>query len=483
MKASWCKKTLFFLIFTAPLYSKMQLNKTIPATDPVAATRTKSVKKDWNFIVYIAANNNLHRFSIHNIRQMAQVGSTANINIIVQLDGLGQKDVTRYYIEKNNPVLVSTLQHSNATTSGTSNSLYNFAKWSIEKYPAKHQAIVLWNHGSGIKDPSIWGRMLMSHRDELFFINYETGLLELNRTIKNKYSGNLNPVFGWNPYKQKPRGIAFNDTHEQYLTNQDLKGVLDKIKTNLLGGKKIDLLCMDACHMAMVEIGSQVKSSVDFMAASEEVEPGSGYNYRYLLEPFLKQTMTPREFAQHTVAAYKKEYESENADYTQSAISLQDYEKLEANIKQMGEELASLMVQTESPVIRRLLRSIRRNYSMTTVFCDADYIDLCHFYDSLRNEVPRILRLERTSQKLSQHLKNVQSLAGQGLNLMQNYIIASASGVNLPKAYGLSIYFPNRTVHKSYFNTEFNKETKWSTLLQKYVQTRKARKKKRKQKA
>lgn len=465
MKGSWLKRILFLFIIVTPIHA-----------DSVKQLAAKKAQKDWNFIVYIAANNNLHRFSIHNIRQMAQVGSTDNINILVQLDGLGQKDVTRYYIEKNNPVLVSTMQHSHATTSGTTDSLYNFAKWSIEKYPAKHQAIVLWNHGSGVKDPSIWGRMLMSHRDELFFINYETGLLELNRNYKNKYYGENKPLFNWKKNKKKPRGIAFNDSHEQYLTNQDLKAVLDKVKNNLLGGKKIDLLCMDACHMAMVEIGSQVKSAVNFMAASEEVEPGSGYNYRYLLEPFIKKSMTPEEFARHTVAAYKQEYNSENADFTQSAICLHNYEKLEDNIKLMGREFIYLLSQSESRVIKRLIKTIRRNHSMTTVFCDSDYIDFCHLYESLQKEIPRIMKLERVSDKLRGHLNNVLTLAGQGANMLQNYIIASASGVNLPKAYGLSIYFPNRTVHKSYYETEFNKKTKWSSFLQKYIQTRNRKK-------
>ena len=51
---------------------------------PLAAGAAK-VEKDWNFIVYIAANNNLHRFSVHNIRQMAKVGSTENMNIVVQI--------------------------------------------------------------------------------------------------------------------------------------------------------------------------------------------------------------------------------------------------------------------------------------------------------------------------------------------------------------------------------------------------------------
>ena len=40
--------------------------------------------------------------------------------------------------------------------------LYDFAKWAITNYPAKHQALILWNHGSGIEDPHIWGKVYSS---------------------------------------------------------------------------------------------------------------------------------------------------------------------------------------------------------------------------------------------------------------------------------------------------------------------------------
>ena len=40
----------------------------------------------WNYLVYMAADNNLERFAIQNIMDMKEVGSTEDVNILVLLD-------------------------------------------------------------------------------------------------------------------------------------------------------------------------------------------------------------------------------------------------------------------------------------------------------------------------------------------------------------------------------------------------------------
>ncbi|HLE76171.1 MAG TPA: hypothetical protein VI521_00195, partial [Candidatus Babeliales bacterium] len=70
----------------------------------LAATATRSPKKKWTFIVYMAADNDLRAFAANNIRQMAAIGSNENINILTHLDirlNGNQKVTRRYYIEKN----------------------------------------------------------------------------------------------------------------------------------------------------------------------------------------------------------------------------------------------------------------------------------------------------------------------------------------------------------------------------------------------
>ncbi len=467
---------MFFAIFITLPYAQLQGNTELTQQNQDASR----APKDWNFMVYIAANNNLYPFGGHNLRQMARVGSTNSINILAQVDLPGQFAVNRYCVTKNNLTPVETESGTIEGISGTRQSLYDFVRWSVENFSAKKNCLVLWNHGSGIKDPSIWGRKLLLNRDKLFTFNPKTGLLELNRNalsknIKQIYNENRMSEFTKKLFKQ--RGIAFNDTAEEYLTNQDLTETLSKISQNLLGGEKFDLICMDACHMGMIEIGSQIKDYAHYMVGSEEVEPGSGYNYIYLLSPFLQTTLSAEQFACHAVNAYEKEYVYDNADYTQSAINLQDYNDLEQSVKTMTQYLTTLISGERGSDFRQMIRSIRTNKNYTTEFCDTDYIDFCHFYKSLTEAINTVRQQESFSSQTIQLLEAIQLLARQTINTIPNYIIENSSGVNLPNAYGLAIYFPRKTLHKSYSKTLFDKATGWSKFVKKYLRGNREHKK------
>src|SRR5262249_43659853 len=51
---------------------------------PVSSTHGQT-KAKWTVMVYLAANNNLEPNSIYNLMEMAEIGSSANLNIVAQL--------------------------------------------------------------------------------------------------------------------------------------------------------------------------------------------------------------------------------------------------------------------------------------------------------------------------------------------------------------------------------------------------------------
>ncbi|QQR48604.1 hypothetical protein IPF37_03490 [bacterium] len=428
------------------------ITKTTKSNDEILQ-ETKKIK-DWNIIVYMAANNNLHMFSIKNLQQMIHIGSNERINIIVQLDGYRMEDISRFYLEKDNPILIDSFNHTQATISGTRQSLEEFVTWAIQTYPAKHQALILWNHGSGIKDPRLWEKRIIAHRDDFFFFNHQLCLLELNRhLLDNNYEDQSN------------RGIAFNDTFETYITNQELTETLDTLSTNILNNKKIDLLFFDACHMAMIEIGSQIKSAVCYMVGSEEIEPGNGHNYMYALEPFLHKNLSPSEFACHLVHAYEQEYINFNADYTQSAIHLESYEPLEELMQKITSNL-NFLLQKESTIITQFIRSIRFSRRYTTEFGDPDYIDFCLFFQNLEKKLISLLGNEIIANITMTTIVKTIELINQCLEIaLKKTIIKNTSGFNLPYAQGLAIYFPRRSIDSYYRTTIFDQKTQWSTFL------------------
>jgi hypothetical protein len=267
-----------------------------------------------------------------------------------------------------------------------------------------------------------------------------------------------------------PKGIAFNEFFKTYLTNQDLKNTLSDISKKLLGGEKIDILGMDACNMAMLEVGTQIKDSVKYMVASEEAEPATGWNYALVLQPFITKSLDIEEFATHIVNSYKSEYEISYDDYTQSAVRLIDYEAVEQNTHNVATCILKLLDGKNSNDIFSIVKKIRKSSKNTTSFANKDYIDMHHFYDSLLKKIERQANLiedKTTANTLIALLKN-------GLTLIETQVIASITSTNLDKARGLSIYFPLKRIHPSYYKTAFamtsdKNKTQWLKFIEKYT--------------
>jgi len=466
----------FFLtnLNAAELQATKSLPKKISELQPTQIPETKaapekkafaSQKKTWNFMVYVAANNDLYRFAEKNILQMLKVGSNKDINILVQLDIFGEPEVTRFYIEKNNAVAI---EHSIPGISGTPENLFDFARWGIENYPAEHQALILWNHGSGIEDPHIWGKIYTHKPNGVYSLNQKTGRLELNKEVLQKEAP-----------KEEERGICFNENFETYLTNQELKATLDKISKELLNKKKIDIIGMDACNMGMIEVATQLKDCANFLVASEEVEPGTGWNYQKVLTPFKNfsqkwnpsdwshNELTPEQFAKQMVKAYRQEYDSILAEYTQSAINLSELKILEKNVNNIA--LILLEMLKENPGTLNTLKKIRRNPSQTTTFGTTNYVDLLHFYKSLKS---KLNKLENNTENFKQLKILLERELDAGLLVSKDVIIENVAGYNYSEANGLSIYFPRRKIHDSYFKTIFATEIAWVDLLKKLTSSK-----------
>ena len=422
-------KALFLLVSCSSLY-----------------TVSANIPKKWNFIVYIAGNNNLHRFALWNLKQMLQVGSNDNINILVQVDQWGKKNTTRYYIARNEAQIVDSYITTASNASGTTQSLFDCAKWAIKSYQADHHAIIVWNHGAGAVDPHIWGRLMPTQHDPLYVFNEETCLLEIDRKALIK------------------KAIGFNETFETYLSNQELTSVLSTISEKLLGGKKIEILGMDACYMSMIEVASQIKNSVHFMVGSEDLEPGPGWNYQYVLEPFLRSSLSPHDFACHIVKSYEKEYKHVISDYTQSAIDMSKLTTLEENVNLVALSLLNLLSAPGNETVFLTIQKIRQSNLYTTAFYNANYIDLQHFYKSLLGNMGA--RAIHSPLSLIEILE--QNLR-VGIDLINKACIANVRGPAFTNANGISIYFPTRSIHDSYPKTIFAQTTSWLNFLTAFV--------------
>ncbi len=416
--------------------------------------------KDFTFALYMAADNDLERYAIRNIRQMSTIGSTNAVNIVAHLDikSNNKKLCSHFYVEKDNVLEFNTgLQKMD---SGDPQSLIMFVKWVVEKFPARHYMLDFWDHGTGIVDP-LGKRMIRA--TDLFVYNPVSRKLDLDRSIDF-----LELILKLDNNQGLPmlRGICWDDSTGHYLTNQKLSYALATIKDEIMHGQKFDIIGFDACLMSMLEVANLVKDYAHILVASQEVELGTGWNYQNILTPFLHDTIDPITFAKHIVNMYEKTYGPHTNDYTLSAIDLDNVYDLENNINTISNLLVACLKISKNNSVKRVI-SLSRNRRLCTHFDTPQYIDLHHFYRNLQTNLKSfIFTNEQEGNRLKQtlHVK-----LEEGKAIIEKLVIANVVGRNLSQAKGISIYFPEQRIHPSYATTSFASHNTWGQLLEQTI--------------
>lgn len=398
-----------------------------------------SCKKKYTLLVFMAADNNLARYALYNLEQMVLVGSNQNINILVQINTPGkEKKTERYFIEKGKKNLI-TAQNQAPTeklNSGNPQTLIDAADWAMKNYPADNLILNLWSHGSGVYDPS-------RYRNDLDIIE-----------------------------RSELRGICFDETFKSYMTNKDLQLALQEIHIKILRGKKIALLWLEACLMSMIEIASSLKNHTDYLVSCQNVEYAPGSSYQLVLNKFHQENnSSPQEIACHIVESFKKVYGSTKLNYTQSAINLAKIKAVEININSIALELLTAMELQTKKSVSILLRKCK-SAPLCTCFYEPSFIDLKNFYSNLQANINQINlknKIKENSIKL-----NLLNLTRQGLQLINDAVIANVAGNNTQQAKGLSIHFPEHGALLSYLSCEFNQSNNWGKMLMQYAITSKS---------
>ena len=66
----------------------------LPGFSPLEATPGSRANKEWTFMVYIDGDNNLEGAAVDDFLEMSAVGSTGDVNIVVQMDRRGGYDTS-----------------------------------------------------------------------------------------------------------------------------------------------------------------------------------------------------------------------------------------------------------------------------------------------------------------------------------------------------------------------------------------------------
>jgi hypothetical protein len=370
---------------------------------------------EWTVMVYLDADNNLESAGIDDINEMEMVGSTSEVNIVVQVDRVpysvlassnqGYADDTsngdwtttrRYYVTQDfNPVLINSPLKIDLgeLNMGDPQTLVDFANWAAINYSAKKYLLVIWNHGGGFRSLNL------------------------------------------------AKDIAWDDTNGgDKITMPELEDALSMISAQI--GKNIDIAGMDACLMAMTEVAYQIKDYADILVTSEESEPEGGWPYDTILSQLVSNPlMSPEELATDIVDKYIYSYPFSNV--TKSAIDLSYMDTLAGQLSNLA---LAIMSDSLTPKSKYILASVSSQH-----YGDYDFIDLYDFCN-------KILIYSN-----SLEVKNIVLSIQQTLN--SAVIKSGYSGVGVSRSRGLSIYFPYYYYHNYYDYTNFAQDTSWNEML------------------
>ena len=370
---------------------------------------------EWTVMVYLDSDNNLESAGIDDINEMETAGSTTEVNIVVQVDRIpysvlaanneGYADdvsngnwtnTRRYYITQDfDPVQINSQLKSDLgeLNMGDPDTLIDFANWATINYPAKKYLLVIWNHGGGFRSLNL------------------------------------------------AKDIAWDDTSGgDRITMPELEYALSAINAQM--GKKIDIVGMDACFMAMTEVAYQIKDYADILVTSEESVPFNGWPYDTILGELAGNSLISSEqLAVDIVDKYIFSYAYNNI--TQSAIDLSYMDTLAGQLSNLALAIMSDSSTTKSKYV---LASTSSQY-----YGDWDFIDLFDFCNQLLTYSNGL------------EVKNIASSIQQTLNYA--VIKSEYSGGSVSGSKGLSIYFPYTAYHYYYNYTNFAQDTFWDEML------------------
>ncbi|WP_119072122.1 clostripain-related cysteine peptidase [Aggregatilinea lenta] len=362
-----------------------------PPVDPIAQQQTTAA---WTVMVYIAADNNLEVAGLVDITEMEAVGSSEDVNIVVQIDRSEDyttlegdwTDARRYYIQQDDDVdSISSpvVEQLGEIDSGDPGSVADFATWAVTTYPAEHYMLVLWDHG---------GAWIGQASDE------ESG----------------------------------ND-----LDLPDLVSALDQTIA-ATGIDKFDVIAFDMCLMGQLEVLETVAPYADYGIASEESIPGPGYFYVFLDELVNDPSLDGRALSTATVDYYMQYYDEVDPDPDNYyGLSVVDFSQSSTMISAL--DAFSSTVQANPQAVLSAIADARNNTIGYGGYDDPQYYDIWSSVDLY--EFAQLLDGITTSPELQQ--------ASQGvMDAVESYVVYDRHNDRLDGSHGVAIYFPRN--RKSY---------------------------------
>ncbi len=345
-----------------------------------------SSKDSWTVLFYLCGSDleSESGLATFNLQELASTTLGDKVTFVIETGGsrswqntsVDPRYLTRYTISSDGFYEQQKLPSASMAVSST---FQDFVTWGVNSYPADHYMLVLWDHGGG----SVYGVC----NDELY--PYATGLQ--------------------------------NDT----LTLTEIDAALAN------AGITFDVIGFDTCLMATYETAAKLAPYADYLVASEEVEPGSGWDY----------VSWPQWLGAHTEATgaqlgaeicdtyYTKCKLYNAADMaTLSVVDLSKVDALSNSFYEASREIASATGD------RKTLRSLYYASLKATCFGGDTAYNMVDLGDLMR----------KTSEVVAEYYDDV-------IADVENAVVYQVHGRSHSRVSGLSVFYPLDTSYTDEF--------------------------------
>ncbi len=301
-----------------------------PVEEAYTATDNKTSTIDikannWLFLVYMDADNNLNDFADQDLQEMQQVKFPQNVKVVVLVDKLGYSSGLIYETdESGNLVLAESVSEPNM---GDPQTLTDFVLKYVKQYPDHKKVLIFWNHGDGWRSPSLPSQLKMA---------------------------------------------AYDDTTKDALYMYEVKKALEDI-TNA-ENFKFEVVGFDECLMGNLEVFYDIANYTNYIVASEQFEPGAGWNYTAVFQNFFQNLSYYGDgfaFTKAVVDAYKDYGNQYDMDLTMLSIDSQSVKYLVEGVNKIAQRYL------EDPTLKYEFQTVRESLpSITYEGTDYQLVDL-----------------------------------------------------------------------------------------------------------
>lgn len=216
--------------------------------------------------------------------------------------------------------------------------------------------------------------------------------------------------------------------------NDELTGdglLLDELNSAFASGipegERLDFIGFDACLMGSLETACMLSPYADYLVASEEIEPSSGWDYSFLVDLNRKPDIDTVQLCRYIVDYYV-EGQNTSLDYwldTQATLSIVDLRTigyLADAFDDFSEEIGTDMMQGSYNDISRARNEAKAFGVSSEPDACYDMVDIASLAKVLSDLAPE--------------------KSGMLISTLEEVIIYSSHNDNIEETCGLSVYFP-----------------------------------------